>query len=259
MGENVPPLLFYFFVLVFGLVFGSFNTVLVARIPQRESLWGRSKCSFCGVQIQNKDNIPLLGYLRLRGKCRSCSQSFSRRYLYLELATAIATFIPFILFHRITLIAAWMVFVILGVALSAIDFQMHRLPNVLNGALYLSGLGFLTLDATLNHRFNHLRSALLASLILGAFYWAVNVLSKGGMGMGDVKLAASIGLYVGYISALSVYVAAMVSFALGSVVGMAILILHKGTRKTALPFGPFMIAGALISIPLTTSILGGGA
>ena len=77
--------------------------------------------------------------------------------------------------------------------------------------------------------------------------------------MGDVKLAASIGLYVGYISALSVYIAAMASFALGSVVGMAILISQKGTRKTAVPFGPFMIVGALISICLTTSIIGGGA
>ena len=255
----MPPLFFYLFVLVFGLIFGSFNTVLVARIPQRESLRGRSKCMLCGIQIKNKDNIPLLGYLRLRGKCRNCHHSFSKRYLYIEIATALVTFIPFIYFHHAPLLAAWIVFVILGVALSAIDFQMHKLPNVLNGALYLTGLVLLTLDALLNHRWEHLRSALISSIALSAFFWLVNLISKGGMGMGDVKLAASIGLYMGYISALSVYVAAMASFALGSIVGVVIIIWRKGDRKTALPFGPFMIAGALISITLVPSILGGGA
>jgi leader peptidase (prepilin peptidase)/N-methyltransferase len=141
------------------------------------------------------------------------------------------------------MIAAWMAFVILGVALSAIDFQLHRLPDVLNGALYLSGIVFLSLDAALHHRFGHLRSAVIASVLLSAFYWLVNLLSKGGMGMGDVKLAASIGLYAGYIS-----------FALGSLVGIAIIVLQKGTRKTALPFGPFMIVGVLISIWATPLI-----
>jgi leader peptidase (prepilin peptidase)/N-methyltransferase len=254
VGANLPPLFFYLVILIFGLIFGSFNTVLVARIPMKESLWGRSKCTLCEVQIQNRDNIPIYGYLRLRGKCRNCGQEFSRRYLYLELTTAVAIFIPFLLFDRLTMIAAWMAFVILGVALSAIDFQLHRLPDVLNGALYLSGIVFLSLDAALHHRFGHLRSAVIASVLLSAFYWLVNLLSKGGMGMGDVKLAASIGLFAGYISALCVYVAAMASFALGSLVGIAIIVLQKGTRKTAVPFGPFMIVGTLISIWATPLI-----
>lgn len=254
MGENVPPLFLFLLIAIFGLIFGSFNTVLVARIPTRESLWGRSKCTLCGVQIRNKDNIPLFGYLLLRGKCRNCRQHFSRRYFYLEITTAVATFIPFFIFDRLTMIAAWMVFVILGVALSAIDFQLHRLPDALNGALYVSGLALLSLDAALNNRLGHLRSALFASILLSAFFWLVNLLSKGGMGMGDVKLAASIGLYAGYISALSVYIAAMASFALGSVVGLVIIISQKGTRKTAVPFGPFMIVGALISIWATPLI-----
>ena len=254
MGENLPPLFFYLTIFIFGLIFGSFNTVLVARIPIKESLWGRSKCTLCGVQIQNSDNIPLFGYLLLRGKCRNCRQYFSRRYLYLELTTAVATFIPFLLFDRLTMIAAWVVFVILGVALSAIDFQLHRLPDALTGTLYLSGIALLSLDAALHDRLGHLRSAVIASVLLSAFYWFVNLLSKGGMGMGDVKLAASIGLYTGYTSALSVYVAAMTSFALGSLVGIAIIVLQKGTRKTAVPFGPFMIVGALISIWATPLI-----
>ena len=254
MGENLPPLFLYLTILIFGLIFGSFNTVLVARIPLKESLRGRSKCTLCGVQIQNKDNIPLFGYLLLRGKCRNCGQNFSRRYLYLELTTTVATFIPFLLFDRLTMIAAWTAFVIIGVALSAIDFQLHRLPDALNGALYLSGIVLLSADATWHHRLGHLRSAIIASVLLSAFYWVVNLLSKGGMGMGDVKLAASIGLYTGYISALCVYVAAMASFALGSLVGIAIIVLQRGTRKTAVPFGPFMIVGALISIWATPSI-----
>ncbi len=253
-GENLPPLFFYLLILLFGLIFGSFNTVLVARIPKNESLGGRSKCMLCGVQIQNSDNIPLFGYIRLRGKCRNCQQRFSPRYLLLELTTATMVFIPFFIFDRFTMVLPWVAFIILGVALSAIDFQLHRLPDVLNGALYLSGLALFSLDAILNHRLDHLRSAVIASIMLSAFYWLVNLLSKGGMGMGDVKLAASIGLYTGYISALSVYVAAMTSFALGSAVGITIMVLGKGTRKTAVPFGPFMLAGAVISIWLTPLI-----
>ncbi len=152
------------------------------------------------------------------------------------------------------MVLPWVVFIILGVALSAIDFQLHRLPDVLNGALYLSGVALFSLDAILNHRLDHLRSAVIASIALSAFYWLVNLLSKGGMGMGDVKLAASIGLYTGYISALSVYVAAMASFVLGGAVGITIMVLRKGTRKSAVPFGPFMLAGAVISIWLTPLI-----
>lgn len=252
--ENFPPLFFYPLILVFGLILGSFNSVLVARIPKNESFGGRSKCLNCGKQIQISDKIPIFGYIRLRGKCRNCHQTFSPRYLLLELTTAIAVFIPFFLFDRFTMVAAWVVFIILGVALSAIDFQLHRLPDVLNLAIYLAGLALLSLDAILNDRLDHLGSAVIASLVLSALYLLLNLLSKGGMGMGDVKLAASIGLYTGYISAQSVYVAAMTSFALGGVVGITVMLLGKGSRKTRLPFGPFMIAGAVISSWLTPLI-----
>ena len=254
IGENLPPLFFYLLILVLGLILGSFNTVLVARIPNHESLAGRSKCALCGVQILNSDNIPIIGYLRLRGKCRNCHQPFSPRYLWLELITATAIFIPFFLFDRFTMVAAWVGFIILGVALSVIDFQLHRLPDVLTGALYLSGLALLALDASLNQRLDHFRAAVIASFVLSTLYLLLHLLSKGGMGMGDVKLAAAIGLYTGYISALAVYVAAMASFTLGSVAGITIMALGKGTRKTALPFGPFMLAGALISAWLTPLI-----
>lgn len=254
VGENLPPFFFYLLILLFGLIFGSFNTVLVARIPKKESLGGRSKCALCGAQIRNSDNIPLLGYIRLRGKCRNCQERFSPRYLFIELTTATAVFIPFFIFDRFTMVAAWVVFIVLGVALATIDFQLHRLPDLLTGALYLSGLALLSLDAIAHNRLEHLRSAIIASIALSGFYYLVNLLSKGGMGMGDVKLAASIGLYTGYISALSVYVAAMASFALGSAVGITIMLRGKGTRKSAVPFGPFMLAGAVISAWLTPLI-----
>jgi len=250
-GNSLPPLFFFVVVALLGLVFGSFNTVLIARIPDLLSLNGRSKCPSCGQQIKSRDNIPVIGYLLLRGKCRSCKKQISPRYLIVELITAIAVFIPLIKFDRWALIAAWEIFVILGIALSAIDFELHRLPDALTGPMYLLVLVFLTIDALTNHRAHYLNHAFLASIILGAFYWIVNRLSKGGMGLGDAKLATTIGLLTGYISATSVYVASMAGFALGSLVGVGLMIFKKAGRKSALPFGPFMIAGAIVALWIT--------
>ncbi len=165
-----------------------------------------------------------------------------------------AIFIPISFFDRLTLALAWMIFIVLGIALSFYDLKCHRLPNKLNTALYFSGFTSLSIDAILHDRLNRLQDAVFASIVLGALFLIASLLSKGGMGMGDVKLALSIGLYTGYTSAISVYVAAMISFAIGSVFGIAIMFFGRGTKKTAIPFGPFMLAGALISIWITPHI-----
>jgi leader peptidase (prepilin peptidase)/N-methyltransferase len=251
VGGHLPPLILYLLIGVLGLIFGSFNSVLVSRIPVKESISGRSKCPSCGNQIANRDNLPILGYLILKGKCRNCHRVISPRYLVLEILTAISVFLPFLAFDRWFLILSWEVFIVLGIALAAIDLEHHRLPDVLTSSLYLFGLILISLDAVMSHWVHQLHNAFIASIVLGAFYWIVNLLSKGGMGMGDVKLATSIGLFTGYTSALAVYVASMTGFALGSLVGVSLVLAKKATRKSAVPFGPFMLVGAVASIWIT--------
>jgi leader peptidase (prepilin peptidase)/N-methyltransferase len=250
-GSQLPPLFLFILVLTLGLVLGSFVSVLVSRIPIKTSIMGRSKCPNCGVQLKNRDNIPIVGYLLLRGKCRNCRTSISPSYLILELVTAGAVFLPFLAFHRILLIIAWEIFIVIGISLSAIDLEHRRLPDRLTVSLFLFGLILLSADAIHSHRIHELKIALLSALSLGAFYWVVNFLSKGGMGMGDVKLAVPIGLFSGYQSGISVYVASMIGFALGSLIGLFMMAVGKASRKSTLPFGPFMIAGAMLTIWVT--------
>lgn len=187
----------------------------------------------------------------LRGRCRNCRANISPRYLFLEIVTAGLVLVPLVKFDRIFECIAWIFFVVLAVALSAIDFEHHRLPDPLTGSLYLSGLIFLALDAFAHHNLSRLNHAFIASIALGGFYWIVNFLSKGGMGMGDVKLATSIGLFCGYISISTVYIASMIGFAAGSLVGVALIAVKRANRKSALPFGPFMLLGAIASIYVT--------
>ncbi len=250
-GTGLPPFFFYTLAILVGMILGSFNSVLVSRIPLRQSLGGRSRCPHCDVQIRNIDNIPILGFIFLGGRCRSCRAKISVRYLVLEILTAGLVLVPLIKFDRVFECIAWIFFVVLAVALSAIDFEHHRLPDPLTGSLYLAGLVFLTLDSFTHHNLSRLNHAFIASIALGGFYWIVNFLSKGGMGMGDVKLATSIGLFCGYISMSTVYVASMISFALGSLVGVVLIVAKKASRKSALPFGPFMLMGAIASIYVT--------
>ncbi len=242
------------FVIVLGLVFGSFNSVLVGRIPHRENINGRSKCPQCGVQLAARDNIPVLGYLMLAGKCRNCQNPISPRYVLLELATAAALFIPLFKFQGFFVIAAWESFIIFGIALIAIDLEHHRLPDLLTGPLFLSGIIFLGIDAAKNHHWSQFFHALVYGISACAIFYAIHVFSRGGMGMGDVKLAASMGLFSGYVSATAVYVSAMTGFALGSFVGVGLMIAKKATRKTAVPFGPFMIIGTVLSLWITPLI-----
>lgn len=248
---NLPPFFFYTFIVILGLILGSFNSVLVARIPNGQSIRGRSHCPQCNQQIQNHFNIPIIGYLALRGRCRNCGSQISIRYLLLEIVTSALVVIPVTKFDRVFECVAWIFFVVFAVALAAIDVEHHRLPDPLTGSLYLAGLVFLSLDSLVHHNFGRLNHAFISSIALGGFYWIVNFLSKGGMGMGDVKLATSIGLYCGYISVSTVYLASMIGFAMGSLVGVFLIAIKRAGRKSALPFGPFMLLGAIASIYVT--------
>lgn len=238
-----------------GLAMGSFASVLVARIPERLGIHGKSQCLSCKREISFYDNIPLLGYIRLRGKCRWCKSSISPIYPLLELFTALATIYLVMSFNSWILCTAWIIFLTVGLSLTVIDVRSHRLPNVLTLPLYLILCSVLVLDSIVNSMWSSFFRALFLSAALCFFYLLLNIISKGGMGLGDAKFALSVGLLAGYVSGFTVIGATFVAFFLGALVGVIAMLAKKGNRKTAIPFGPFIFLGTLLAPWLSPLLL----
>ena len=246
-GAASTPVLSFFAVLL-GLTFGSFGSVLVTRIPSRKSLWTRSECNSCGKQIKSSENIPVLSYLLLRGKCANCRAPISAIYPALELITAGLFLAGVLIFHTWTSLALWLILIIVGVPLTVIDLTLHRLPDLLTAPLFGLSAFVIGVDAFVGNHFDRLIPGLIGSLALPAFYLALLIISRGGMGMGDVKLSAGIGLVSGFFGARITLVSCFAAYILGSVIGIGLMIAGKAGRKTAIPFGPFMLLGQAIAL-----------
>jgi leader peptidase (prepilin peptidase)/N-methyltransferase len=231
----------------FGLVIGSFLTVVVARVPAGESVVApRSRCPSCGAQILPRDNVPVLSWLLLRGRCRSCGVRISGRYPLIELATAGLFAAAAVRFENAWVLAAVALFLGLLLALSVIDLEHRILPNRI---VYPSLIAFPVcfLVARLAGAPVDLGHAAIGFAAYGGGLLLVAVVSPKGMGMGDVKLAALIGLVVGAVHLPSVGVAAGLAILLGGVGAIVALAMGKG-RKSAVPFGPFLAAGAVLAL-----------
>lgn len=246
-GSESTPIL-SFFALLLGLTFGSFSSVLVARVPTRKSLWTRSQCTSCGKQIKASENIPVVSYLLLRGKCSQCHSRISALYPVLELTTAALFVVGVNTFHTWTSLSLWLIFVLFGVPLTVIDITLHRLPDLLTAPLFISSALVIVIDAFVGNHFNRLIPSLVGALALPAFYLALMIISRGGMGMGDVKLSAAIGLVSGFFGVRIVLVSSFAAYILGSVIGIGLMLAGKAGRKTAIPFGPFMLVGQAIAL-----------
>ena len=225
---------------------GSFASVLVARIPERLGIHGKSRCQHCKNEISLYDNIPLIGFLLLRGRCRSCKERISLLYPALELFTVFGTFMIVRHFNSWFVCIAWVIFLTFGLALSVIDQRNKRLPDVLTLPLYLILVSILGLDSLLNHHGHRFLIAVISSLMLALFYTLLNIFSRGGMGLGDAKLALSVGLLAGYLNAFTVFATTFTAFFLGALIGVVAIAIGKSTRKSALAFGPFIFCGLLL-------------
>jgi leader peptidase (prepilin peptidase) / N-methyltransferase len=224
-----------------GLVIGSFLNVVAYRLPRGESLvWPGSHCTSCGEAIKPWDNVPLLSWIVLRGRCRGCSESISARYPLVELITALV-FVAVVLVHGISLaLLVTLPFAALMVVLAAIDFDHRIVPNklVLPAAVY-----GLAVSAAV--RLDELPELAIAGAGAFTFMLIAALAYPAGMGMGDVKLAGVMGLYLG----LSVVPALLIAFLAGTVVGLAIIARHgAGARKRGVPFVPFMSLGAIAGL-----------
>jgi leader peptidase (prepilin peptidase)/N-methyltransferase len=237
-------------VVTFGLVIGSFVNVVIARLPQRRSLWApRSSCPACGQSIAWYDNIPLLSFALLRGRCRACAAPISWRYPFVEAATAALFAMAWLVFGgdvRDFVVAA--IFLAALVAVTVIDLRHQIIPD----AITLPGVGAGVLASLATDRVSWADSVVGILLALGLFV-AVIVLSRGGMGGGDLKLGAMLGAFLGWKPLL---VALFVAVMLGGMCAVALLASGKLARKDAIPFGPFLALGGVIALFWGDAIVG---
>jgi leader peptidase (prepilin peptidase) / N-methyltransferase len=226
----------------FGLILGSFLNVVAYRLPRGESLAApASRCPGCDSPIKPYDNIPVLSWLLLRGRCRSCGTGIAWRYPLVELATALLMALTVIVVGTDADVWLALAFVLLLVPVTVIDIDFRIIPNKLMIAGAIAAPAILALtrpDAIPEH--------LLAAFAAGGFLLAAAVAYPAGMGIGDVKLAFVMGLFLGR----EVGAAMLVALLAGSIVGIAIMA-RKGAaegRKTAIPFGPFLAFGGLVGL-----------
>jgi len=234
---------------VLGLVLGSFLNVVVWRVPRGESVVRPpSACPACGHRIRARDNVPVLGWLLLRGQCRDCGSPISARYPLVEALCAALFAVMVLRFGADWELPAYLYLAAVGLALALIDLDTKRLPDALTLPSYAVTVVLLGLAAALGDHPGALLRALVGALAVGLFYFVVWFAYPAGMGFGDVKLAPLLGAYLGWISYGAAVVGVFAGFLYGAVVGIGLVLAQKGGRKTKVPFGPFMLAGALTAI-----------
>ena len=231
---------------LFGLVFGSFLTVVIDRVPRKVSVVAPSSaCPECGTTILSRDNVPILSYLLLRGRCRTCGSAIPAVYPVLEATTGALFAGAAAAFGRPYVAAVLALFFAVMLAVAVIDLRLRIIPNriVYPG---LAGFAVLILAGVAFGQHLDLVRAAVGFLGFGAGLLALALVS-GGMGMGDVKLGALIGMVLGSLGLAYVAVAAALAFFVGGMLALGALIVLRVDRKQAIPFGPSLAAGAVLA------------
>jgi len=232
-----------------GLLIGSFLNVVVWRVPRGESVVRPpSACPSCGTQIRSRDNVPVLSWVLLRGKCRDCGNPISARYPLVEAGTAVLFAVMAARVGWSPELPAYLYFAALGMALALIDIDTKTLPNVLVRPSWVIAPALLAAAAWADGDWDPLLRAGIGAAAFGAFVFVVWFLKPGAMGYGDVRLSPTLGAYLGWVSYGALAVGAFLGFLYGAVVGVALMAAGKAGRKSKVPFGPFLLAGALTGI-----------
>jgi len=227
---------------IFGALFGSFLNVVAYRLPRKESVvFGSSHCPQCGTGIKPYDNVPIVSFLLLRGRCRSCFTRISLRYPLVEALTAALCVGAVLVHHTATGIALSVTLIFLLVPAAAIDLEHRIIPNRITG---LGAVLALVIGLALDPAGEPER--LIAGAAAGGFLLVAALAHPGGMGMGDVKLAGMMGLFLGRAVAPAI----MIALITGVIAGIAVMSTRgiKAGRKTAVPFGPFLALGAVVGV-----------
>jgi leader peptidase (prepilin peptidase)/N-methyltransferase len=227
---------------ILGLAIGSFLNVCIHRIPRGESLnHPPSRCPACGTGLRWFDNVPVLGYLWLRGRCRSCRAPISIRYPVVEIVTMLLFLLHYAVFGWSPLLVARLLFACAMVVLFAIDLEHHLLPNVITLPGIVVGLVFsVWLPPGIVDALIGLLAGGGALWVIGEAYYRYS--GQEGMGGGDVKMLAMIGAFLGWKLVILTLVLSSVA---GSVIGMLLIASRRGGLKYELPYGTFLALAAL--------------
>jgi leader peptidase (prepilin peptidase)/N-methyltransferase len=232
-----------------GLLIGSFLNVVIARVPIGESIVRPpSHCPTCNTTLRAVDNIPVVSWIALRGKCRTCGTAISRRYPLVELLTAVVFAALGARFGPHADLPAHLVAGAAFVALSFIDIDTKRLPDRLVFPAFLSTYALLLAAALVDNRAGDFGRATIGAAVGFGALLLVHLVRPDGMGFGDVKLAALCGLVLGWQGVADVILGLYFGFVLGALIGGTMLVTKRAERGKTIPFGPFLAAGTLIFV-----------
>ncbi len=238
-----------------GLIIGSFLNVVIVRVPEgRSVVRPRSACPHCGTPIAERDNIPVLSWLLLHGRARCCGGPISARYPLVEAATGAAFGLVAAWVGPSWLLPAMLFLAAISIPLTLIDLAHRRLPNAIVLPAYPVSALLLVLAALVLGEPGRLLRALVCGVVLYGFYFLLMLLKPGGMGFGDVKLAGVLGLYLGFFGWQYAFVGWFLAYLIGAVAGLGLIAFGSAGRKSMIPFGPFMIAGAWLGFAVAAPI-----
>ena len=234
---------------VLGLLLGSFLNVVIARVPAGHSIvHPPSHCPRCDTPIRGRDNIPVVSWLALRARCRTCKAPISVRYPLVELGTAVLFALTALVIGPHADLPAHLILVAGFVALGVIDLDTKRLPvKVLWPTFGLAALAFV-IAAIVDDRFGDLGRAAIGSFIGFAVFRIIHAVRPDGMGYGDVRLAAVCGMELGWHGLADLTLGLYGSFVLGALISVPLLMLGRARFKSAVPFGPFLVAATMLQI-----------
>jgi leader peptidase (prepilin peptidase)/N-methyltransferase len=241
---------------VLGLLVGSFLNVVIHRVPRKESVVRpRSRCPGCGTTLAERDNVPVVSWLLLRGRCRTCGEAISVRYPAVELLTALVFAALGVRFGAAWALPAYLVLAAALVAVSAVDLELFLVPNRILLATLVLGVPLLALAAVADGTGHDVAMAATGAAIGFGLLLVINLVVPRGMGMGDVKLAGVLGLWLGYLDLGHVFLGLFLGFLLGSLGGGVLIATGLRSRRDHIPFAPFLAAGAVVAILVGAPLL----
>ena len=248
------PALTSTFIAIFGLIIGSFLNVVIARLPEGRSLLGRSACPECREQIRACDNIPLVSFALLGGRCRRCRQPISWRYPLVEVATAAAMVAVYARFGLTPLFGAAGALMAALIAVTVIDLEHQVIPRLITLPGIAVGLIVSPLTGLTQGRDAIIGGLVCGGVLLGVVLATAWMSPVGGMGYGDPMLSAMLGAFLGWRLGLFALLVAVMA---GGLVGAVLLLSGRKGRKDPIPFGPFLALGGATSLLLDPpSVLG---
>lgn len=234
-----------------GLVVGSFLNVVIARVPKKESVvTPRSRCPGCSTPIAPRDNVPVVSWLVLRGRCRACTEPISVRYPLVELGTAALFALTAVRFGADPdpALPAFLLFVAALVAITAIDLELYIVPNRIVYPTLFASIPMLLVAAAVDDDWKSAKEAAIGGALAFGLFLLIHLLSPGGMGFGDVRLSGVIGMFLGWLSVPHVLLGLFLAFLLASAIGVGLIAVKLRTRKDHIPFGPFLALGAILAV-----------